>query len=111
MTDRKSNEWFFIDSGTSLGEQVFPHTPQFLCLGFYCGFGSFQGGQLDCMIVKTFSGFMHRVTRPETCPLTCMRANEGQGGIITGNLETRLPRNLCPRPKYLVKILLLIKYM
>ena len=31
-----------------------------------------------------------------------------QGGIITANLETRFPQNLCPCPKYLVKILLLL---
>ena len=30
--------------------------------------------------------------------------NTAQGGIITGNLETRLPQNLCPCPKFLVKI-------
>ena len=34
-----------------------------------------------------------------------------QGGIITGNLKTRLPRNLCPHTKYLVEIPLLSQYM
>ena len=34
-----------------------------------------------------------------------------QGGLITGNLETRLPRNLCPHTKYLVEITQLSLYI
>ena len=58
----------------------------------------------DCVCMRAVPAYYKGFT------MTCHTAGHAidpqslvQGGIITGNLETRLPQNHCPRPKYLVK--------